>query len=194
MRIALIAMSGVRAYNPELTALGLSLPGFVERGKTIASLPSLGLLTLAGTSFADDAPEKWYDRVDLLGDARLRYEGFRQDDNFNDDRRDRFRIRLRVGIEIAITDALKVGIQARNGDPDDPVSNNTSFDGAFQFKEFNLAQGYVDFRAASWLDVIGGKFEAGKRSYLLRTIGRFDDIESLSDSDAEAALKDSGQG
>lgn len=48
MHIALIAMSGVRAHNPELTALGLTLPGFVERGRTIASLPSLGLLTLAG--------------------------------------------------------------------------------------------------------------------------------------------------
>lgn len=47
-RIGLIAMSGVRAHNPELTALGLTLPGFVERNKIIASLPSLGLLTLAG--------------------------------------------------------------------------------------------------------------------------------------------------
>ena len=47
MRIALIAMSGVRAHNPVLTELGLTLPGFVERGKTIASLPSLSLLTLA---------------------------------------------------------------------------------------------------------------------------------------------------
>ena len=41
-------MSGVRAHNPELTRLGLTLPGFVERNKVIASLPSLGLLTLAG--------------------------------------------------------------------------------------------------------------------------------------------------
>jgi len=47
-RIGFIAMSGVRAHNPELTKLGLTLPGFVERNKTIASLPSLGLLTLAG--------------------------------------------------------------------------------------------------------------------------------------------------
>jgi radical SAM superfamily enzyme YgiQ (UPF0313 family) len=47
MRIALIAMSGVRAHNPVLTELGLNLPGFVERGKAIASLPSLSLLTLA---------------------------------------------------------------------------------------------------------------------------------------------------
>jgi radical SAM superfamily enzyme YgiQ (UPF0313 family) len=47
MKLGLIAMSGVRAYNPELTALGLTLPGFVERNRVIASLPSLGLLTLA---------------------------------------------------------------------------------------------------------------------------------------------------
>lgn len=48
MRIALIAMSGVRVYNEELKRLGLSLPGFVERSRVIASLPSLSLLTLAG--------------------------------------------------------------------------------------------------------------------------------------------------
>lgn len=48
MKLGLIAMSGVRAHNPELTALGLTLPGFVERSRVIASLPSLGLLTLAG--------------------------------------------------------------------------------------------------------------------------------------------------
>jgi radical SAM superfamily enzyme YgiQ (UPF0313 family) len=47
MKMALIAMSGVRAHNPELTALGLTLPGFVERNHIVASLPSLGLLTLA---------------------------------------------------------------------------------------------------------------------------------------------------
>jgi len=48
MKIALIAMSGIRACDNELLKLGLTLPGFVERSRTIASLPSLGLLTLAG--------------------------------------------------------------------------------------------------------------------------------------------------
>jgi radical SAM superfamily enzyme YgiQ (UPF0313 family) len=47
VKIGLIAMSGVRAHNKELTELGLTLPGFVDRNKIIASLPSLGLLTLA---------------------------------------------------------------------------------------------------------------------------------------------------
>jgi Fe-S oxidoreductase len=41
-------MSGIRVCDTELLSLGLTLPGFVERSKTIASLPSLGLLTLAG--------------------------------------------------------------------------------------------------------------------------------------------------
>ena len=43
----MVAMSGIRAHNPELTKLGMTLPGFVERGKAIASLPSLSLSTLA---------------------------------------------------------------------------------------------------------------------------------------------------
>jgi len=48
MKLGLIAMSGIRAHNEELMRLGLTLPGFVERNKLVASLPSLGLLTLAG--------------------------------------------------------------------------------------------------------------------------------------------------
>ncbi len=47
MRVGLVAMSGIRVCDEELLSLGLTLPGFVERSKTIASLPSLGLLTLA---------------------------------------------------------------------------------------------------------------------------------------------------
>src|SRR5579872_6663771 len=50
MRIGLLAMSGVRAHDEKLTAFGLTLPGFVERSKVIASLPSLGLLYLAAVT------------------------------------------------------------------------------------------------------------------------------------------------
>jgi radical SAM superfamily enzyme YgiQ (UPF0313 family) len=47
VKIGFLAMSGIRAHDPKLLELGLTLPGFVERSKTIASLPSLGLLYLA---------------------------------------------------------------------------------------------------------------------------------------------------
>jgi len=66
MRIGLIAMSGVRAFDQELMRLGMTLPGFVERSKVIASLPSLGLLTLAGMT--PNHHEVVYLEVDQLED------------------------------------------------------------------------------------------------------------------------------
>ena len=53
MRIGLIAMSGVRVRTQELAELGVTLPGFVNRGKVVASLPSLGLLTVAALTPPD---------------------------------------------------------------------------------------------------------------------------------------------
>lgn len=53
MRIGLIAMSGVRVRTQELVDIGVTLPGFVNRGKVIASLPSLGLLTVAALTPPD---------------------------------------------------------------------------------------------------------------------------------------------
>ncbi len=78
MKIALIAMSGVRVRTEELAKLGVTLPGFVNRGKVVASLPSLGLLTVAGLTpgehevkyieFDDLPPEGTpLERFDLVG-------------------------------------------------------------------------------------------------------------------------------
>ncbi len=53
MRIGLIAMSGVRVRTPALAELGVTLPQFVNRGKVVASLPSLGLLTVAALTPPD---------------------------------------------------------------------------------------------------------------------------------------------
>jgi radical SAM superfamily enzyme YgiQ (UPF0313 family) len=53
VKIGLIAMSGVRVRTPELAELGVTLPQFVNRGKVIASLPSLGLLTVAALTPCD---------------------------------------------------------------------------------------------------------------------------------------------
>jgi radical SAM superfamily enzyme YgiQ (UPF0313 family) len=47
MKIGFLALSGIRAHDPDLLALGLTLPGFVNRSKAMAALPSLGLLYLA---------------------------------------------------------------------------------------------------------------------------------------------------
>lgn len=50
MKVAFVSMSGVRVRTEELAKLGVSMPGFVARGKVIASLPSLAGATLAAVT------------------------------------------------------------------------------------------------------------------------------------------------
>jgi radical SAM superfamily enzyme YgiQ (UPF0313 family) len=70
MRVAFISMSGVRVRTEELAALGVSLPGFVERGKVIASLPSLAGLVLA--ALTPPSVELEYIEVDDINKHGLR--------------------------------------------------------------------------------------------------------------------------
>jgi radical SAM superfamily enzyme YgiQ (UPF0313 family) len=48
MKIGLIAIAGVKLQTRKFIDLGITLPQFVNRGRVIAQLPSLALLTLAG--------------------------------------------------------------------------------------------------------------------------------------------------
>lgn len=70
MKIGLIAMSGVRVRTQELAELGVTLPQFVDRGTVVASLPSLGLLTVAALTPRD--VEVVYREIDELpGEGEL---------------------------------------------------------------------------------------------------------------------------
>lgn len=53
MRIGLIAIAGVKIQTRKFMDLGITLPQFVNRGRVIAQLPSLALLTLAGATPPD---------------------------------------------------------------------------------------------------------------------------------------------
>lgn len=70
MRIGLIAMSGVRVRTEALADMGVTLPQFVTRGQVIASLPSLGLLTVAALT-PDDVEIAYREIDDLPSDGEL---------------------------------------------------------------------------------------------------------------------------
>lgn len=53
MKIALIAIGGVKLQTRKFIDLGITLPQFVNRSQVIAQLPSLALLTLAGATPED---------------------------------------------------------------------------------------------------------------------------------------------
>lgn len=67
--VALVPFAGLRVADPELLALGLTLPGLQDRASALAELPALGLVTLAGM-----LPAHWacsYHPVSEAGDAIL---------------------------------------------------------------------------------------------------------------------------
>src|SRR5438105_14140691 len=73
-KIGLIAIGGVRVHNQKLAEHGVSLPGFVERGKVIASLPSLAMLTLAAVTPKDADVDLEYleiNECDAEGQAQI---------------------------------------------------------------------------------------------------------------------------
>ena len=74
MRIALIAMSGVRVVDPALVEFGVTLPGFVSRGEVVAQLPSLALIALAAET-PGDVEGEYLEGADLA-DADPLPEGF----------------------------------------------------------------------------------------------------------------------
>jgi hypothetical protein len=111
----------------------------------------------------EEKDEKWYDRIDFKGDLRLRGEFFWVDGISPNDRRARFRARIRPGIYTDITDWMEVGLQVRSGDPLDPVSDNSSFDGGFSLIPLSISEGFAAFHPVDWLDLTFGKFDAKKK-------------------------------
>jgi hypothetical protein len=114
-------------------------------------------------SVAEEKEEKWYDRIDFKGDLRLRGEFFWVEGISSNDRRERFRARIRPGIYTDITDWMEVGLQVRSGDPLDPVSDNSSFDGGFSLIPLSISEGFAAFHPVDWLDLTFGKFDAKKK-------------------------------
>ncbi len=64
MKIGLIAIAGVKLQTRKFIELGITLPQFVNRGRVIATLPSLALLTLAGAT-PDDVDVEYIEVDDV---------------------------------------------------------------------------------------------------------------------------------
>ncbi|MFY9222320.1 MAG: putative porin [Blastocatellia bacterium] len=136
--------------------VGLSNRGsFAEERKTLEEL-----LAEKGTITKEEAASlqktkltKGVDRITFGGDLRLRQESFMMDAPNVDRSRQRFR--LRVGSTLKIDDFL-VGIQLASG-TGEQVSTNQSFDNLFSQKQVWIQQAYLQWKAAQWLAITGGK-------------------------------------
>jgi len=172
---------GVAAEKPELDPLlellveqgvitieqALAVQAEYDRRRAAEQVPAVSPQTVATASpeksVAEEKDEKWYDRIDFKGDLRLRGEFFWAEDISSNGRRERFRVRIRPGIYTNITDWMEVGLQIRSGDPLDPVSDNSSFDGGFSLIPIAISEGFAGFHPNEWLDLTLGKFDPKKK-------------------------------
>jgi radical SAM superfamily enzyme YgiQ (UPF0313 family) len=75
MKIGLIAIAGVKLQTRKFIELGITLPQFVNRGRVVAQLPSLALLTLAGVT-PDDIEVEYVEVDDVAAFAENPAPGF----------------------------------------------------------------------------------------------------------------------
>lgn len=76
--------------------------------------------------------------------------------------RDRFRARVRLGADLAITDSLLAGVRMTTGNTIDPVSTNQTLGTYGARYQTQLDQAFVRYQAAGdmpWLTAWGGRFD-----------------------------------
>jgi hypothetical protein len=137
----------------ELSALGLCL---IFAAGTVLAAETAG----EGEPKKEEPAKevKWYDRLTFGGDFRLRYEGFSWEGKFDGGSRHRFRYRLRVGLTAQINKKIQVGFQLRSGNPNNPISDNQTFDEGFNKNRISIATAYASWQATKNFSLIGGKF------------------------------------
>jgi hypothetical protein len=103
-------------------------------------------------------------RLRFSGDVRLRYENFFQRAAGVQDR-ERFRIRLRFGVDGKLSDDFVGGFALATGAQADPTSTNQTLGDSgnspnFERKTINLDRAYVTWnpQAYKWFSATGGKF------------------------------------
>lgn len=95
----------------------------------------------------------WVKNTKLKGDLRLRYQWDKQKGS---EERHRGRVRYRLGLETKVNDRVKVAAGLASGGTD-PRSTNQSFQDTFSTKGINLDYAYMEYGAAPWVTVFGGK-------------------------------------
>ena len=103
----------------------------------------------------------WVQNMTISGDFRTRYQ---TEDVSNDGlpSRDRWRIRLRTGVESKINDQWKVGFGFATGggsDGSDPISRNQTLENEFQAPSLRVDYAYAQYTPNKNVTIMAGKFK-----------------------------------
>ena len=104
-----------------------------------------------------EIPE-WVKNSKFKGDFRLRYQW--QD---NSHRRERARIRLRVGVLTKPNDNFEIGFGLATGGSD-PRSTNVTLDSSFESMDIKMDYAYAEYFGIKGLSIWGGKYKGIKKA------------------------------
>lgn len=126
-------------------------PRVDELEKEVGELRGMIQHAAAGS---EDSP--WFERINVKGDLRLRYQSERNSDGQT--RRGRFRIRGRLGADFEINEktSLHAGIATGSGDP---RSTSVTLEGEFNAKQVNLDYAYGKLKLSDWVNIKAGKIK-----------------------------------
>jgi polyhydroxyalkanoate synthesis regulator phasin len=99
----------------------------------------------------------WVENMTLSGDFRVRYQT-EDVDNDGKPSRNRWRIRLRPGLDAKINDQWKVGFGLATGS-DDPISTNQTLENEFQTPDIRLDYAYAQYSPTKDIRIIAGKLK-----------------------------------
>jgi hypothetical protein len=77
---------------------------------------------------------------------------------------------------------VTVGIQIASGNPNNPISDNQSFDSGLNKNEFSISEAFVNWKASERVSVIGGKFAP-------KNLWHVSDMQWDDDTFAEGAME-----
>jgi hypothetical protein len=115
---------------------------------------------------------EWWQNIRLSGDFRLRYEGDFFDKNNGNMlqtanpslilntrvNRDRFPLRLRLGVDAKLADGVSVGVGLASGTTGNPVSTNVTLGDSFNKKSLAIDKAYLKLSPDSAFTFWGGRF------------------------------------
>jgi len=113
----------------------------------------LFLVLAPGTAEAQSAP-KWYDRLTMNGDFRIRSESFFQEDATA---RTRLRVRMRIGLTAQLSDGFTFGARVATGTPGNITSTNVSL-GSLGELSPRVDRSFLRWSPSSAVQVTAGKF------------------------------------
>ena len=103
---------------------------------------------------------KWVENVKWSGDLRYRHESL-DDTDSGSDKRNRNRIRARLGLTAKVNDEWDLGFRLASGSSESPTSTNETLDNSFSSKEIWLDLAYADWHPGAYpgLNLFVGKMK-----------------------------------